>query len=489
MAPTSEPTGSIVPVFKGFLQLLQYTDAACTTTPIQQDIQLGVCSQSDTSNSIIYGGYYYSGDPVNPAFTYFSGTTYASSTCIGSTATNTTVGSMADWIDTTVKCLFIQPGAYITANYVATLPVLPVGQLALYQYTSQASCNAATPSGLSTVTYFPATCSNAAGTPRTGTYQTPLCAANSVVTSTTGGFAILRYYNTPTCSNLPTATTFYQLNVCGQQANNGSTKIVPAVLATQTLFVQNQYSSNDCSGTPLNTQTGGYYNARINAIGNTSTICAPSNLGDPTVAFVTVMQAPTIGNSQGYSTYQYSGGAASCTAAIPTKLFSGVTYSTGCLVDSGTASQYITNGGCAITNTGATLSVNQVMTGVTVAQAQGAAFQAKFISSIANYIGIASSGIAITGVTTTTRRLGASTREESTTTTTSSRTLLTAGVNIAYTVTAASINPTTTSTMLSNAGPVVASSMASLIPTIVPGKVVASYDLIQCIHSIMITFY
>ena len=61
-------------------------------------------------------------------------------------------------------------------------------------------------------------------------------------------------------------------------------------LATQTLFVQKQWNSNDCSGTPLNTQTGGYYNAKINNIGNTSTICAPSNQGDPTVAYVTVMQ-------------------------------------------------------------------------------------------------------------------------------------------------------------------------------------------------------
>ena len=156
---------------KGFLQLLQYTDAACATTAIQQDIQLGVCTQTDTSNSVIYVGYYYSGDPDNPAFTYFSGTTYASSTCIGSTATNTTIGSMADWIDTTVQCLFIQPGAYITANYVTALPVLPTGQLALYQYTSQATCNAATPSALSTATYFPATCSNFVGTPKDGTYQ------------------------------------------------------------------------------------------------------------------------------------------------------------------------------------------------------------------------------------------------------------------------------------------------------------------------------
>ena len=138
---------------------------------------------------------------------------------------------MADWIDTTVKCLFIQPGAYITANYVTALPALPTGQLALYQYTSQATCSAATPSGLSMATYFPATCSQYAGTPGAGTYQTPLCAANSVVTSTTGGFAILRYYNTPTCSSLPTATSFYQLNVCGQQANNGSTMIVPQVTA------------------------------------------------------------------------------------------------------------------------------------------------------------------------------------------------------------------------------------------------------------------
>ena len=123
--------------------------------------------------------------------------------------------------------------------------------------------------------------------------QTPLCAANSVVTSTTGGFAILRYYNTPTCSNLPTATTFYQLNVCGQQANNGSTMIVPQALATQTLFVQKQWESNDCSGSPLTSQTGGFYNAKINNIGNTSTICAPSNQGDPNVAFVTIMKVIT----------------------------------------------------------------------------------------------------------------------------------------------------------------------------------------------------
>ena len=56
------------------------------------DIQLGVCSQTDTSNSIIYGGYFYSGDSENPPFTYFSGTTYASSTCKCNSATNTTVG-------------------------------------------------------------------------------------------------------------------------------------------------------------------------------------------------------------------------------------------------------------------------------------------------------------------------------------------------------------------------------------------------------------
>ena len=172
------------------------------------------------------------------------------------------------------------------------------------------------------------------------------------------------------------------------------------------------------------------------------------------------MQAPTIGNSQGYSTYQYSGGAASCTAGTASKLFSGATYSTGCLVATGTASMYMTNSGCASTNTGATLSVTQIMTGVTVAQAQGASFQAKFISAIANYIGVASSSIAITGVTSSRRRLG------ETTSTSTSRELLQTGVKVAYTVTAASINPTTTSTLLANAGPVVATALASSIPTI-----------------------
>ena len=132
----------------------------------------------------------------------------------------------------------------------------------------------------------------------------------------------------------------------------------------------------------------------------------------------------------------------------------------GCLVATGTASMYVTNGGCASTNLGATLSVTQVMTGVTVAQAQGASFQAKFISAIANYIGVASSSIAITSVTSSRRRLG------ETTTSSTSRELLQTGVKVAYTVTAASINPTTTSTLLSNAGPVVASALASSIPTI-----------------------
>ena len=102
------------------------------------------------------------------------------------------------------------------------------------------------------------------------------------------------------------------------------------------------------------------------------------------------------------------------------------------------------------------------MTGVTVAQAQGASFQAKFIAAIANYIGVASSAVAITGVTSSVRRLG----ESTTTSSSSSRALLATGVSIAYTVTAASINPTTTSTLLTNAGPVVASALASSIPTI-----------------------
>ena len=121
---------------------------------------------------------------------------------------------------------------------------------------------------------------------------------------------------------------------------------------------------------------------------------------------------------------------------------------------------YVTNGGCASTNLGGTISVTQVMTGVTVAQAQGASFQAKFISAIANYIGVASSSIAITGVTSSRRRLG------ETTSTSTSRELLQTGVKVAYTVTAASINPTTTSTLLANAGPVVATALASSIPTI-----------------------
>ena len=104
------------------------------------------------------------------------------------------------------------------------------------------------------------------------------------------------------------------------------------------------------------------------------------------------------------------------------------------------------------------------MTGVTVAQATGATFQSKFTSAVANYIGVASSSVTITGVTSTSRRLGES--SSSTSTSTSSRALLAAGVNIAYTVAAASINPTTTSSLLTNAGPVVASALASTIPTI-----------------------
>ena len=36
MVPTSAPTATITNVNNGFLQMMQYTDAACATTPIQQ---------------------------------------------------------------------------------------------------------------------------------------------------------------------------------------------------------------------------------------------------------------------------------------------------------------------------------------------------------------------------------------------------------------------------------------------------------------------
>ena len=83
------------------------------------------------------------------------------------------------------------------------------------------------------------------------------------------------------------------------------------------------------------------------------------------------------------------------------------------------------------------------------AQTAGGTFQTTFINAVANTLGVATSAVAITAVTSTTRRQ-----------------LLQTGISVAYSVTTTTSAATTLQTLLSNSAPSITSQMATTYPGI-----------------------
>ena len=86
---------------------------------------------------------------------------------------------------------------------------------------------------------------------------------------------------------------------------------------------------------------------------------------------------------------------------------------------------------------------------VTLAAAQttGGTFQTTFINAVANTLGVATTAVTITAVTSTTRRQ-----------------LLQTGISVAYAVTTTTSAAATITTLLTNSAPTITSQMASTYP-------------------------
>ena len=384
-------------VATGYLALSQYGESSCqSTSQVTIYSALGQCVQTGLSRSVIK-----SATTSNSVYT-FVGTDFASINCDPATAGP---GLESDSLDTatTVCVASPQKNAFLTATYAAALPPVPAGQLAKYSYADAATCASGTAAPLQ-ATYFAPTCSVYFGR----AYQEEMCAANVTVASTTGGFFMQRFYGAPGCTDTPLVTRFYQLNVCGQMTDSGSFKYVSNMIAgSVTLFQLESYDSNDCSGNPTSSSLAGtYYAELIVSQANTTQLCDPTGLADPGLGFVSVVYAQVLAFSSGWGQARFNTYGA-CNTLNTTRLFSGVQYTSGCVKDADTASNYLSVAGCGNGNTGVgtsnsfatTVTATIAFQGVDLATARSAAFQAPFIQALAAYAGVAASTVSIASVT------------------------------------------------------------------------------------------
>ena len=300
-------------------------------------------------------------------------------------------------------------------------------------------------------TYYNPTCSIYYG----NAYQINLCAANTTVTSYTGGFFMQRYYSSAGCQAAPISTSFYQLNVCGQEQDSGSVKYISLPYANgiqgMTAFARITYTSNDCSGTGSSPFTGTYYSKGLLAAGNTKERCIPTGSPDPNVAFKFTVYSPTLGFTSGYGTARFSN-QASCSQLNTAQLFSGVAYADGCTHDPNTLSNYLAPGGCPNTfKTSTTQTYTQTFTGISVAEGQSTSFRTQFVASVATFLGLPVTSVVITSVAASAGRrlLQGST-----------------GVSVAFSVTASSGSITALNTLVSASGKMVANALAVAYPKI-----------------------
>ena len=298
-------------------------------------------------------------------------------------------------------------------------------------------------------TYYNPTCSIYYG----NAYQINLCAANTTVTSTTGGFFLQRYYNSAGCQAAPISTSFYQLNVCGQEQDTGSVMYTALPYAAgiigNTAFAKITYTSNDCSGIGSSPFKGTYYGKSLDTVGNTTERCIPTGSPDANVAFKSTLYSTTLAFTSGYGTARFSS-QASCNQLTTTQLFSGVAYADGCTHDPNTVSNYLAPGGCpSAFTTPTTQSYTQTFAGITVAEGQSTSFRTQFTSAMATYLGLPMTSVVITNVAASAgRRLlqGSS------------------GVSVAFTVTASRGSITALNTLVSASGQTVVNALAVAYP-------------------------
>ena len=401
---------------------------------------LGQCVQTGLRQSLIKSA------TVSNGVVSFVGTDFASTNCDANTAGP---GLESEGLDTASTACQPSPTktSFLTATYATALPLPPAGQLAKYSYADAATCS----SGALPLqaTYFrPQTCSAYYG----NAYQQELCAANVTISSSTGGFLIQRFYDSAGCQAAPLVTKFYQLNVCGQMVDTGSFQYVSKALAgAVTVFQRITYTSNDCSGYPTSSSLSGtYYAEYIVSQANTTMICDPTGLNDPGMGFVTVVYAPVLGFSSGWGVGRFSSQAA-CTTLNTTRLFSGTQYTSGCVKDADTASNFIAVAGCGSGNpTATTVTYTYTFQGVSVATAQSPAFQNTYVLALAAYVGVPASSVAIASVTAVSggnRRRGR-------------RVLLQSGVNIVVAIQALNNNLAALKNLLANAGPAIVNALA-----------------------------
>ena len=221
---TAAPTAAPTVISTGYLAVTQYGESTCTTaSQVTVYTTLGRCIQTGLSNTAVKTASNTGG------VTAFFGTDFASTNCDPAT-TSTPLEPLG--LDSTTVC---QPqnlaASFVTASYAKALPPLPAGQLALYTYSSYATCAVSSSVGASSsvgvvaplvTTYFAPTCDIYYG----NAYQKELCAANVTVASSTG-FMLQRFYASEGCQYAPLVTAFYQLNVCGQEQDAGSYMYVP----------------------------------------------------------------------------------------------------------------------------------------------------------------------------------------------------------------------------------------------------------------------
>ena len=104
---------------------------------------------------------------------------------------------------------------------------------------------------------------------------------------------------------MPSISLFMsQLNVCGNEDATSSVMMIAEKLSYETVFIQQRYpNSTDCTGQKDDMATGAEWNRHVIAWANSSQICVPTGLSDPSVAFFSIVQVRLLSYVKGWSTF------------------------------------------------------------------------------------------------------------------------------------------------------------------------------------------
>ena len=395
------PTGALA---NGYAQTTSFNNVPCTAANSanqgSQFTKLGVC------------------DPGTPQ-TYPGESQYwASHLTTGYTSGTTTIFVQSEYRTTNCGGIPLHY-SYYTAGYcpttwsntdstfnqyslVSNLPTAPTGGVSQFDYATPAACAATDPTQIVSAYYAPSyylssnytqttKCYNPNPSDGPGPAQYRTLCGPQTLSSTTGGFIVIKSYADSACATAPTNMMFYQLNVCAVQNATFSVKIISSTANGVTVASQGLYRNTACTGTPFMT----YPN-----FANTTKVCKGSGTNNGvTNQWSTTTFTSVVGVNSGAIRARYVS-PSTCATQTQASLFIGYQLLSNTCGNIGYNNSLLVINTCGVPTAkviAQVVYVTQIISSasLTLTTVQSPAFQTTFEQAVATTAGVAVSAVEV----------------------------------------------------------------------------------------------